>query len=305
MTTPLVSIPVITYNSAKTVVETLDSIKAQTYPRLELIVSDDCSTDDTVALCQEWIKQNKERFERTKVILAEQNTGVSANFNRGETACRGEWVKPIAGDDLLMPACVRDCMDYVMTHPETIYLFGRQKAFGADEDRCKQIDNVFDYTFFSKTIDEQLHHLIFDCNCVPATTVFYGRLKAKDIGVTNDERIPLLEDWPKWVNLLRAGVKFQFVDKELVKYRVGGVSTNSQPSLNYYRTARLFCFLYQYPEWYKENPDAAVKRVVKEEAGIYEYLIDAERQLNLIRASKAYRLGRALLTPFRIFRHNK
>lgn len=59
MEQPLVSVSVITYNSAKTVLETLESIKAQTYQNLELIVSDDCSTDNTVELCRNWIEQNK------------------------------------------------------------------------------------------------------------------------------------------------------------------------------------------------------------------------------------------------------
>ena len=219
---PLVSVYVCTYNSAKTVLETLESIKSQTYPNIELIISDDCSTDNTVELCREWVAQNKERFARTEIITVPQNAGLSANANRSEAACRGEWLKGIAGDDLLMQNCIQDCIDYVAEHPDTIYLFGRCKAFGADEKRCAKVDKVFDYSFFDLTQEKQLHRLIFEGNCVPATTVFYNRKKAKEIGITNDERIPLLEDWPKWINLLRAGVKLHFVDKVLVKYRVGG-----------------------------------------------------------------------------------
>ena len=302
---PLVSVPVVTYNSAQTILETLESIKAQTYPNIELIISDDCSTDNTVELCRDWVEQNKERFARTEVLTVAQNTGLSANANRSEAACRGEWLKGIAGDDILMPMCVQDCMNYVAEHPDTIYLFGRCKAFGADEKRCAEVDKVFDYSFFAKTPDEQLHQLIFEGNCVPATTAFYNRLKAAEVGVTNDERIPLLEDWPKWINLLRAGVKLHFVDKVLVKYRIGGLSTGGWASLPMFRSGRLFDFYYRFPEWYKDNPDTAIERMVKEEMQVYEWFLKSERQLNNIRKSKAYRLGKALLKPFKWLKNKK
>ncbi len=300
MEQPIVSVPVITYNSERTVIETLDSIKAQTYPSIELIISDDCSLDNTVELCREWVKQNKSRFVRSEIITNEKNKGVSANFNRADNACAGEWVKPIAGDDVLLPNCVQDCVGYVMEHPETIYLFGKHKAFGVEDKRCKEIDAVFDYSFFDLTQEQQLRRLIFEGNCIPATTVFYHRKRAKETGVSNDERIPLLEDWPKWINLLRAGVKFHFENKEFVKYRVGGLSTQSRSmSVAQYHSERLVCFFYQYPEWYKENPEKAVERVVRGETEIYKYLIESENQLNQILQSKAYRLGKMLLKPFR------
>lgn len=297
MNQPLVSVTVITYNSSKTVLETLDSIKAQTYQNLELIVSDDCSTDNTVDLCRNWIEQNKDRFVRAELLTVEKNTGVAGNCNRAGVTCQGEWVKGIAGDDILMPNCVQDCMDYVVEHPDTIYLFGKQKAFGASEERCKEIDAVFDYTFFNLTQEQQLHRLIFDENCVPATTLFYNRVADQKVGIKNDERIPLLEDWPRWINLLRAGVKFHFIDKVLVKYRVGGISTEKWKSVRAYESGRLMCFYYQYPDWYKEDPEKAVARVVKDEMEIYKYLLESEKQLNQIRQSTAYRLGKMILHP--------
>ena len=55
----LVSISVITYNSSKYILDTLDSVKAQTYPNLELVISDDCSTDNTIDLCKDWVKRTK------------------------------------------------------------------------------------------------------------------------------------------------------------------------------------------------------------------------------------------------------
>ncbi len=286
-----VSVRVITYNSSKTVIETLDSIYNQTYPNIELIISDDCSKDDTVAICREWVNQHKERFARTEILTVPQNTGVSANINRSEKACQGVWIKGIAGDDILLPNCVQECMDYVAEHPDTIYLFGRQEAFGASQERCDEVNGYFDYSFFTMTPEKQLHQLIFKGNCVPATAVFYHRLKAQKTGVKNDERIPLLEDWPKWINLLRAGVKFHFIDKVLVKYRVGGISTTrklERPEV--YRSERLFYFLYLLPERYKADPERTVKEIVESECDIYNFYYSQSH-------SKALKIGKAILKP--------
>ena len=289
----LVSVRVITYNSSKTVIETLDSIYNQTYPNIELIISDDCSKDDTVAICREWVNQHKERFARTEILTVPQNTGVSANINRSEKACRGEWIKGIAGDDILLPNCVQDCMDYVAEHPDTIYLFGKQNAFGASQERCEEVDAYFDYSFFAKTQEEQLHQLIFEGNCVPATAVFYHRLKAQKTGVKNDERIPLLEDWPKWINLLRAGVKFHFIDKVLVNYRVGGISTTKKLQRpNVHRSDRLFYYLYLFPERYKADPEKTIMEILDEECKVYDWFYSQSNSL-------AYRIGNAILKPFK------
>ena len=70
---PLVSILVVTYNSSKTIEETLESAKNQTYGPIEVIISDDHSTDDTVEICEKWIEKNENRFTNSKVISASEN----------------------------------------------------------------------------------------------------------------------------------------------------------------------------------------------------------------------------------------
>ena len=101
---PLISVGVIAYNSAEYILDLLESVKAQTYQNIELIVADDKSSDDTVKKCNEWISQNKERFVRTEVIVPEQNTGTAGNYNRALFASNGEWMKFIDGDDIMFAA---------------------------------------------------------------------------------------------------------------------------------------------------------------------------------------------------------
>ncbi len=295
---PLVSVPVITYNSSKFVLETLESIKSQTYQNIELIISDDCSTDNTVELCQNWVKKNKERFVHTRIITSETNTGVSANLNRAEAACQGEWIKGIAGDDLLMPDCVESCLEYVRVHPDTIFLFGKITAFGIDNRKNVFFENqVFDYSFFEQNIDQQLDRLIFGGNCIPASTCFYNRIKIIEYDIINDERIPLLEDWPKWITVLKKNIKLNFIDSKLVKYRIHNESLstcNGYPSYKTCYSLHMFNLIYRYPEWLKKNETYAHKRMVNTLLSEYKML---HKEYNTISNSYAYKLGKLLLGP--------
>lgn len=100
--TPKISIVVVTYNSGKYVTETLDSIASQSYTgEIQLIVSDDCSQDDTVLICKNWLRDHKDRFPDATIISSTSNTGISGNYNRALKEVNGLWVKYIAGDDIL------------------------------------------------------------------------------------------------------------------------------------------------------------------------------------------------------------
>lgn len=246
----LVSVPVITYNSAKTVLETLESIKAQTYQNIELIISDDCSKDTTVEICRSWVEKNKERFVRTEIITAEKNTGVSANMNRAENACHGEWIKGIAGDDLLMPNCIQTYIEYVNKHPNAVYVFSKVIVFGMDQEKIMRFrDTIFDYSFFNLTPEQQYERMIcWNFQPIPAATAFYNCIKTKELGLIFDERIPMLEDWPRWIQCLEAKVRFYFIDNELVKYRISesSICSGAIYSASFRRSLALMYIYYQF-----------------------------------------------------------
>lgn len=278
---PLVSVPVVTYNSSKTVIETLDSIYNQTYPNIELIVSDDCSTDNTVEICRQWIEQHKERFVRVELLTSEKNTGVAGNGNRAEAVCRGEWCKGIAGDDILLPNCIQDCIEYVTEHPETIWLFGRIKAFGENTELIDYFNHRFNtnQAFYELSKEDQHRSLIVDGNNIPAPTAFVNVKKNRVIEGQNDEHIPLLEDYPKWLNLTTK-TKLYWLDIPLVAYRIheGALSNNGNFSSAFKESNATFYLLYIYPELKKIKPALAIKHyifnqeILHQNKGVWHFL---------------------------------
>lgn len=298
----LVSVYVVTYNSAKTVIETLDSVKAQTYPNIELVISDDCSTDNTVEICREWVELNKDRFVRVEILTVEKNTGVAGNNNRANRACQGEWVKPIAGDDILMPTCVDDYVLYVNTYPEASIVFGQTIVFGQNVQVCKEKEKTMrQYNAKMAQLDsaDQLA-IVLNGDCPSAPSVFYKKLLYEEGLMMDDERIPLIEDWPKWIKLLKQGVHFYFLDKVVVCYRLGGVSTSEQwESMRIFHDKRMIHFYYVWDVLSCQDLDNLKLKTIEYECEIYKELLQKCDELRNVRNSHAYKLGKALLLPFR------
>jgi glycosyltransferase involved in cell wall biosynthesis len=100
MPSPLVSVIICTYNQQEFIRDTVQSVITQTYPRVEIIISDDGSTDATPDI----LRDTAQRYPgRTKIVLSEINTGIPANINRGLAVRTGELVAWLDGDDLMLP----------------------------------------------------------------------------------------------------------------------------------------------------------------------------------------------------------
>jgi len=298
---PLVSVPVIVYNSAKTVIDTLDSIYNQTYPNIELIVSDDWSTDNTVEICRQWIEEHKDRFVRTELLTVEKNTGISANCNRAQEACQGEWVKGIAGDDLLLEDCVETFLTYVQNNPSAHFLFSPIKVIGGDLYVISEYEKMFrDRSILLSTQDrvKQLQSIIW--GVLPAApSLFYHRTTFSSLGLRNDENIAMIEDWPKWINILKAGEKFYFVNNPTVVYRLGGISTSQDwMSLKAYSSQRKLYTQYLLEERFILDKNRTIDEIYEHEVSVYKKYIDSLAEIERLKHTKSYRLGNLLLTPF-------
>ena len=226
---PLVSVPVVTYNSAETIVETLDSIYNQTYPNIELIVSDDCSKDNTVEIVRQWLDSHTFRFSRTELITIPKNKGVTANYNRATDRCMGDWIKWMDGDDLLVPNAIEEYVNYVINHKDIFWCFARAKCFGGDEEQVAKWQINHESDFYNWSQPQLLDYLYLSGGCpMFSPTAFCNRKKYVEAGIRADERVRNAEDRTMWIKLLEAGIKMGFVDKQLVMYRISENSLSTR-----------------------------------------------------------------------------
>ena len=99
---PLVSVICLCYNHSDFVVECLNSVNNQTYKNIEIIVVDDCSDDDSVAV----IENYKKAFPQIIFIANKHNLGSTKSFNQALKIAKGDFVIDLATDDLLIENCI-------------------------------------------------------------------------------------------------------------------------------------------------------------------------------------------------------
>lgn len=223
MSQPLASIVVITYNSSKYVLETLESIKSQTYKNIELIISDDCSADNTVELIRNWLEANKSRFVRTELITVDKNTGIAPNCNRGCQAVRGSWIKLIAGDDLLLDNCIFDNITFINSstdNPQIVY----SEIKVIDEQSCILREIKISRFFSLANAKDQYRSLL--CRFFGITPSAFFSKQLYDAVGGYDERFPFLEDYPFAYKVSKADHYFYSFSAATVAYRSGGICSS-------------------------------------------------------------------------------
>ena len=111
---PFFSIIIPTYNRAEFIGMTLRSVFEQTYPHYEVIVVDNCSTDNTEELLQPDIHANRIRF-----IKHDQNYERARSRNTGMSVARGDFVTFLDSDDFMYPSNLADAAEYALAHPDS------------------------------------------------------------------------------------------------------------------------------------------------------------------------------------------
>lgn len=228
---PLVSVVVITYKSANTILETLESFKQQTYKNIELIVSDDCSPDNTVEVVEEWIKNNSSYFVKVQLLKNSQNIGPSGNLNRGIKAATGEWIKSLAGDDAVTPDAIAKYVEYVINHPGFPVVTAKMKAFKANGNSCVEDQNGLErqYALLRTGNREKQYHNALKSHILAGPGVFIRRDFCIEIGGYN-EAFPMGEEYDFELRVF-SKVYVPLIKEYLVNWRISSGSLSHKMSL--------------------------------------------------------------------------
>lgn len=230
----LVTVTVITYNSSEFVLETLESIKRQTYPNLELIISDDCSADNTIKVCKKWLEKNKSRFLNSLVITSTVNTGISANKNRAIKVSSGEWIKSIAGDDTLVEDSIERYVEFIKGNPDVLVLHSNAYDYRDSflpENRMVEKSGICYRINHPEIGPKEQFQILLRINRVRAGTAFIKR-KVFELAGFYDESIRLWEDRPMWLQLTSKGIKLHFMEIFTLNYRNHTASVVKRKSEN-------------------------------------------------------------------------
>ncbi|MDY5969695.1 MAG: glycosyltransferase family 2 protein [Bacteroidales bacterium] len=225
----LVSLVVITYNSSKYVLETLESTRNQTYKDIELIVSDDCSTDTTLELCQSWVEKNKGRFVRTLVTQTHSNMGICGNYNHALSQIRGDYVKYIAGDDILKPVCIERFV--ALVRPDVYLYFSADEYFPNTPPSDGQMPlGHYNFPLPNVSARKQLRLMLAHHYGLAGPTLFAQRSTLQKNGGF-DMRFPMCEDWTIAMKYLSLNLRILSTNERLVLWRIHSDSvSHSNPA---------------------------------------------------------------------------
>lgn len=212
----LVSIITPTWNCARFICETIRSVQAQTYQNWELIISDDCSTDNTTEVIAPYLAADS----RIKYICNSKNSGAAITRNNALKRAQGKWIAFLDSDDLWMPDKLEKQVefmnrnDYHFSYTEYVEIDENGNETGIRVTGPKHISQRGMYNF-----------------CWPGClTVMYDHEK---VGLIQIADIKKNNDYAMWLKICHVA-DCHLLDEPLAKYRrgrAGSVSTHGYKTL--------------------------------------------------------------------------
>ncbi len=126
--TPLVSVLITVYNRSNYIAAAISSVLTQTYTNFELIIVDDCSSDDSVFIA----KQFELSDNRIKVHVNDRNLGDYPNRNKAASFANGIYLKYLDADDIMYPWCLEAMVSSMNQYPDAAYGLSAQIGFKAN-----------------------------------------------------------------------------------------------------------------------------------------------------------------------------
>jgi len=186
---PLVSIVTPTYNQAAFLTETIETVLAQDYPRIEYIVIDDGSTDKT----REILSNYGDRF----IWESQTNQGQTPTINKGWQRSSGNIITWLNSDDTYLPGAVTKAVEYFQQHPDIDIVYGDTLLTEADGTPIERM----------KAPEFSYRALVANChNPIPQPSAFIRRRVMENVGLL-DPHYYYFMDWDFW---LRAGISHSF-----------------------------------------------------------------------------------------------
>lgn len=245
----LFSVVILAYKSEAYIRYAIDSVLAQTYPAVELIVIDDGSPSFHPAEIAAYMEsRGGENIRRTLVLQNPSNLGTVKSANRGLAQARGEYIKLLAADDALYDSTVLSRARRLLDGDGSGILLGRVIKCGADMRPIGPFRDEFARALSRRSPREVWRRLCVH-NEIAAPGVFFTRSFFRRFG-SFDERYRLLEDWPTWLRVVRQGAVIRCGDFDAAKYRA---DTGSATGLNRdYIEDRKKAFRYEIRPYRKE-----------------------------------------------------
>ena len=196
----LVSIVIPAYNHARHLKEAIDSVLAQDYGAIELIVLDDGSTDHT----PEVLAQYSGRFYHERHI----NMGQAATLNKGWSIANGQFLAYLSADDVLMPGAVRYAVEYLEREPKAVLAYCDFTLIDAESNKIRTVRAPeYDYA-----------QMVIEGVCAPGPGAFFRKSAFVTIGGWN-VRLRQVPDYECWLRLGLQG-PFVHIPEVLASFRV-------------------------------------------------------------------------------------
>lgn len=210
MTNPLVSVMLPTYNQVEFVRESIMSVVEQDYDNLEIVVSDDGSTDGTVEVILECAKKYP---DRVKPLIHEQNLGITANCNRNLRACRGEYVAFTAGDDVFLPGKITKQVTWFKEDERRVLSGHDVDIFDSDTGQTIKIFRADPSLRHGRGASKWVRY--GGLFTTPSIMVRASALPA----YRYDERLPIVSDLKLWIDCLASGGEYGYINDVYGRYR--------------------------------------------------------------------------------------